>query len=146
MFSTYLCGRGYKGERYLPGIPGVIYRAGDPDGEFKPRVRLLFDPGMCPAGVWRDGAILHLVWSRVGDAPQRLLYSMVDTSYPDWKNWRVSAVAELLRPERDWEGSALPVISSLRVEFDLPNRYFTRPSGRWRRPPSVDIPARAVAS
>ena len=127
VFSTYLRGWDYKSEHYLLGMPGVIYRASEPDGDFKPRDQLLFDPSMRHAGVWFDGDILHVLWSRVGDAPEQLLYSRVDLSDPDWNNWRATQGAELLRPERDWEGSALPVMSSLRGELDLPGHELRDP-------------------
>lgn len=67
----------FRGEHFLLGMPGVIYRSDRPEGGFQPRDRLLFEPDMRHAGVWVEGSLLQVLWSRVGDAPESILYSRV---------------------------------------------------------------------
>ena len=44
---------------------------------FVPRDRILFEPDMRHCAVWVEGNTLHVLWSRVGDAPESILYSRV---------------------------------------------------------------------
>lgn len=100
-------------------MPGVIYRSSEPDGGFTPRDRLLFEPDMRHAAVWVVGDTLNVLWSRVGDAPESILYSRAALSAPDWDDWRATAPVEVMRPRLPWEGSELPPPSSLRGEIDV---------------------------
>ena len=127
VFSTYLRAFAYRGEYFLLGMPGVLYRSSTLDGGFTPRDRLLFDPDMRHAAVWVEGSLLHVLWSRVGDAPEVLLYSRVDMSSADWNDWRATAGVEIMRPELAWEGSELPVLPSLRGELDLASHELRDP-------------------
>ena len=77
------------------GIGGV-----SPDG-FAP-----FEPGPTPldprtrhTAVLRRGDRLHLFWSRIGDAPERLFHGVVDLA-GDWRDWRLDGAREILRPPR----------------------------------------------
>jgi hypothetical protein len=118
VFSTYLRGFEFGDQHYLLGMPGVLYRASDPEGPFEPRDRLLFEPDMRHAGLLLEGPTLYVFWSTVGYAPERILLSQVDLSPPDWNDWVATAPVDLLRPELYWEGSQLPVMPSLRGEMD----------------------------
>ena len=119
VFSTYLRAFEYRGQFYLLGMPGVLYRANSAEGPFKPRRRLLFQPDMRHAGLWLEGDTLHVFWSVVGYAPERILYSQVDLSSWDWDDWRATTPAEVLAPELKWEGVEVPVMPSLRGELDI---------------------------
>ena len=66
-------------------------------------------------------------WSRVGDAPESLLYSRIDLSPDDWDDWRATEGVAVLRPEREWEGDALPILPSLRGELDLASNELRDP-------------------
>ncbi|MEM7408349.1 MAG: hypothetical protein AAF458_23875 [Pseudomonadota bacterium] len=54
---------------------------------------------------------LFVLFTRMGDAPERLLYCAVDMR-GDWMTWRAGECRELLAPEFDWEGADLPVAVS----------------------------------
>jgi hypothetical protein len=54
------------------------------------------------------GDRLHVLWTRIGDAPEGILHSVIDLR-PGWRDWQVEATADLLGPERAWEGADLPV-------------------------------------
>ncbi len=117
--SLYLRAFEFRGAHYLLGMPGVLFRSDSPAGPFEPRDRILFEPRMRHAGLWRDGDMLYVVWSRVGEAPERLLLSEIDLSSTDWADWRATEGRELLRAELPWEGSDLPAWRSIRGELPV---------------------------
>jgi len=49
-----------------------------------------------------------MLYSRVGDAPERLLATTIDLR-PDWRAWEATEPRELLRPEQPYEGIDYPV-------------------------------------
>ena len=63
-------------------------------------------------GVKADGDILHIYFSRIGDAPERILKSTCDMT-KDWRDWRASSPVEILRPSEGWEGAHRPIEKSL---------------------------------
>jgi hypothetical protein len=82
------------------GMPGVLYRSASFDGPFQPRARLLFEPDMRHAAVWVEGNMLNVLWSRVGDVPEAILYSRVDMAPQDWNDWRATEGVDVLRPRQ----------------------------------------------
>ena len=56
---------------------------------------------------------LFVFWTRVGEAPERVLLSTVDLS-GNWSTWTSTEGVEVLRPERDWEGATSPLEPSVR--------------------------------
>jgi hypothetical protein len=127
VFSTYLRAFAYQDQYYLLGMPGVLYRSDRPNGPFVPRDHLLFEPDMRHAGLLLEGSSLYVFWSMVGHAPERLMLSRVDLSSPDWDDWQASAPVDVLSTELPWEGSELPVLSSLRGEMDTAARDLRDP-------------------
>ncbi len=69
---------------------------------------LTFPPTSRHAAVLLRGNRLWVVFSRVGDAPERLLFTTVDLD-ADWQAWRPDGLHELLAPSTDYEGADLPV-------------------------------------
>ena len=110
---SYLRIFSWAGHTYALTMPGQLHRAaGNGVSRFEPGPRL-FNPNMRHnAPLVRDG-VLHVFWTQVGDAPERILLSTIDLA-GDWRSWRESEPAEILRPERAWEGAAAPVQPSLR--------------------------------
>lgn len=93
-------------------MPGLLYRSADGLTGFE-RGPTLFEPDMRHSAVLvRDGR-LHVFWTRVGDAPERILHSVVRLT-DDWRAWQAGPAREVLRPEREWEGASLPVAASVR--------------------------------
>lgn len=112
MGQTYLRVFSHQGITYGMAMPGQFYRSanGLTGWEMGPR---LFDSNMRHSALLvRDGR-LHVFWTRVGDAPERILLSLIDL-VPDWHDWREGSPVEFLRPERDWEGAGAPVEPSIR--------------------------------
>lgn len=97
---------------YGIAMPGVLYRADDWLGPFI-EGPTLFGPDFRHCAVdARDGAI-DIYWTRVGDTPERILVSTVDTTH-DWMRWTESEPVDVVRPEHVWEGSAEPLVPSVR--------------------------------
>jgi hypothetical protein len=78
---------------------------------------VLFEPDMRHAGLWLRGDVLWVFWTRVGDAPERILLSTIDLR-GDWRSWRESDAIEAARPVRPWEGADEPVEPSVRSAID----------------------------
>ena len=55
---------------------------------------------------------LHLTFSRIGDAPERLLQCELKPAEA-WSDWSFGPVSEMLRPAPGWEGGDLPVAASV---------------------------------
>lgn len=91
------------------GPGGVLLRAEQPEGPFRVGPRVI--PDMRHAAVLVEGQTAHIVFSRIGDEPERLLL----TSFNPKRRWiqsQETEVHELLRPQFDYEGANLPVVTS----------------------------------
>jgi hypothetical protein len=110
--KTYLRAFSHAGATYGLAMPGQFYRSEEGFTNFETGPRL-FGPDMRHAALLLRGDTLHVFWSRVGDAPERILLSTIDVSGP-WEGWSESAPAEVLRPERRWEGADAPPEPSVR--------------------------------
>lgn len=102
----------HAGATYALAMPGVVLRSRDGLSGFE-RGPTLFESLQRHTALRKMGDRLHVFWTRVGDAPERIYCSAVDLSGP-WTNWQAGAAVELLRPATDWEGAGLPVQPSFR--------------------------------
>jgi hypothetical protein len=103
---------------YALGTPGILYRSADGLSGFEQGPRL-FDRTMRHSALLVRGDELLVFWSRVGDAPERILCSPVGLR-GDWRDWRAGPAAEVLAPEQPWEGAGLPLEPSVRGWADEP--------------------------
>lgn len=110
--SSYFRVFEHDGWHYALVMPGLIRRTRTGTSDFVDGPRL-FDPSMRHSAVTRQGKTLHVVWSRVGDAPEALLHSTIDLR-ADWMDWSVEHHGVVLAPERSWEGADYPVTPSQR--------------------------------
>lgn len=97
---------------YVLAMPGQIYRSMDGLSNFEEGPKL-FTRDMRHSAVLKRGEILHVFWTRVGDAPESVLHSTIDVS-GDWMNWKEEGEALVLKPEGDWEGAGAPLEPSQR--------------------------------
>ena len=74
---------------------------------------MLFNPDMRHSAVMKRAGELWVFWTRVGEAPERILLSRIDLT-DDWHGWKDNAPVEILRPERSWEGADAPLVPSVR--------------------------------
>ncbi len=110
---TYWRAFPHDGMTYALAMPGILYRSADPLSGFV-QGPTLFNPDMRHAAIFQRGNTLYVVWSQVAaDPPERLMLSIINISGP-WDTWKETPPAEILRPEKDWEGANLPLAKSAR--------------------------------
>jgi hypothetical protein len=73
------------------------------------------------------GRTLHVFFTGIGDAPERIMYSTIDL-VGDWKTWKASAPVELLRPATPYECPDLPNVPSVAGEIDGPAQQLRDPA------------------
>jgi hypothetical protein len=108
----------HDGGWYGLAMPGDLVRSASGLGDFE-RGPTLFDQHMRHAGLWRRGDELWVFWTRVGDAPERILLSKI-ALHDDWIEWLDTPAVEVHRPTRPWEGADEPIEPSLRSSIDRP--------------------------
>jgi hypothetical protein len=102
----------HDGMAYALTMPGTLSRSADGLSGFEPGPTL-FNPNMRHAAVLQRNGALFVLWSQVGDAPERILLSRIALG-GDWMTWRDDPPVEILRPEHPWEGAAAPNVPSVR--------------------------------
>ena len=102
----------HDGMTYAMSMPGQFYRSADGLTSFEEGPRL-FVPNMRHSALIARDDTLYVFWTRVGDAPEKILLSTIDIS-GDWSAWRESPDVEVLRPEFEWEGADAPIEPSVR--------------------------------
>ena len=108
--QTYLRVFRYKNIKYALGWGGQILRQNS-DGTFELGPWSFGDQGHRHASALVQGDKLHVVWTRIGDAPEQILYSSIDISLP-WRDWYATEGQVILKPKFDWEGANLPISNS----------------------------------
>ena len=102
-------------------MPGQFYRSRDGIADFE-KGSLCFNSNMRHSALLVQEDTLHVFWTQVGDAPERIYVSNVDLSQP-FEEWTESEPYELLRPETTWEGANAPNEPSIRsVAYGLVNQ------------------------
>lgn len=103
---------------YTTGWGGVLLRGNDWEGPFEQGPDLVhFDDkggigeGFRHGETFIVGDVLHLLYHRMGDRPERIMHATV-AMQGDWRNWTASEPVTLLEPELDWEGADLPLKTS----------------------------------
>jgi hypothetical protein len=89
------------------------------DGPYANRVRHV--------ATLRRGNTLHVFFSAIGDAPERIMY----TSMPlqgSWDGWRVGEAREVLQPEAPYECPTLPNVASVAGDIEGPARQMRDPA------------------
>ena len=103
---------------YGLAMPGKFLRSRDGLSNFETGPSL-FQPTMRHCAVRVVEHTLEVFWTRVGDAPERILFSQVDLG-GDWWGWTSSDPVSVLEPEVDWEGADLPLLPSVLGEMNQP--------------------------
>ena len=104
----------HRGWHYALVMPGEVRRSRDGLTGFESGP-VLFRPEMRHAAVRCREDALDVFWTRVGDAPERILHSHVRID-GEWTQWHDEGAHAVLEPEHDWEGVGLPVEPSARGE------------------------------
>lgn len=117
----------YAGYTYALAMPGIMYRSPNGLRDFA-RGPVLFPESMRHSAVLVSGDTLHVFWTRVGDAPERILRSAIDLTPDDWMQWRAREPITVLQPETDYEGADLPVTPSERGRVEEPAHQLRDPA------------------
>jgi hypothetical protein len=62
-------------------------------------------------GLFLRGGRLHVFFTAIGDAPERVLVSTIDVT-SDWTTWRATSPVEVLQPETPYECGNMGVAPS----------------------------------
>ena len=119
--TSYL--RVFRTGGYFYGVSrlGQLSRAVDPTASFEIGSNAFRDGPY--AGRVRHVALvprgnrLHVFFTAIGDAPERVLMSTIDVT-GDWATWRASPPVEVLRPETAYECADLAVTPSAAGDVD----------------------------
>ena len=107
-------------------MPGLLYRS-DADGLNFEEGPQIFHDNMRHLALRVSDDGLDVVYSRVGDAPERLLHSKIALE-GDWRDWKPMEPKDLLRPQEDWEGVHCPIEPSLFGPADEPKHQLRDPA------------------
>jgi len=116
----------HAAHHYAMAMPGVFSRSIDGLTGFETGPRL-FESDQRHSALLKRGNLLHVFWTRAGDAPERIYMSTIDLT-SDWLSWTVGETIEVLRPERAWEGAGLPVAPSYRSAINTPVNQLRDPA------------------
>ncbi|MGH8620231.1 MAG: hypothetical protein ACREUW_21270 [Burkholderiales bacterium] len=111
---------------YAFAMPGILLRSPDGMSGFA-RGPVLFEPLQRHTALLKRGNTLHVFWTRVGDAPERIYRSTIALT-GDWMAWTAGPPVEVLRAETDWEGAALPAQPSYRGAICVPANQLRDPA------------------
>ena len=104
------------GEYYYAIVrAGIVLRSHDMRSPFEQGPTLIgADAGrlLRHAAVDLRGDILRVYYSRIGDRPERILFSETRLT-TDWLKWRASSPVDVLRPEQEYEGADRPLEVSM---------------------------------
>jgi hypothetical protein len=118
----------YRDAYYGIAMPALLYRSKDGMTSFEVRARPLGGPDTRHLAMLRKGNTMYVFWTRVGDAPERIICSSMDMTSTDWNDWRISEPVNILLPEMSWEGAKLPVQPSHRGEMTIAVRQLRDPA------------------
>lgn len=77
-------------------------------------------------GILLRGDTLYVFFSGIGDAPEKILLSVIPLS-GDWRNWKASAPHEVIAPREPWECVGLPATPSKAGESEGPENALRDP-------------------
>jgi hypothetical protein len=72
------------------------------------------------------GNRLHVFFTAIGDAPERVLMSTVELT-EDWMTWQATPAIEVLRPQARYECASLPNAPSEAGDVEVPVRQLRDP-------------------
>lgn len=91
------------------GPGGMLLRAKHPNGPFHAGPQIL--PGMRHAAVFAVGGVAHVVFSRIGDEPERLLRAEI-VPQRRWIDTSDGPIVDVLWSQNKYEGTDMPMSQS----------------------------------
>jgi hypothetical protein len=129
--TSYLRVFARDGALYGMARLGLLLRAADPLAPFEPGPNP-FAGGPYAARVrhvalLQRASALYVFFTAIGDDPERVMMTTIDTS-ADWAGWRTGEAVELLRPEAPYECANLPAGPSAAGDVKGPVRQMRDPA------------------
>ncbi|HEX6897546.1 MAG TPA: hypothetical protein VF146_19840 [Bryobacteraceae bacterium] len=129
--TSYLRTFVWNGTQYGMARLGILAKAPDPLAPFEPGPNPF--QGTPYAGRVRHVAVLlrghtlYVFFSAIGDAPEKILLSLIPLS-ADWQEWKASPASEVLTPRAPYECPNLPVVPSKAGESEGPENALRDPA------------------
>ncbi len=101
----------FEGWYYALALGGAIYRSKDGQSNFEYGGRITQD-AFRHCGLWIRSGKIYVFWTRVGDCPESILVSTLDT-IGHWAAWRLRDTEVLRSPQHAWEGADQPMVASI---------------------------------
>lgn len=116
----------------IPRLGTPLLRSKDGFAPFERASRSPFDgdpifSNIRHVAVLAESQTLTVFYSRIGDAPERILMTKIDMT-PDWALWRAVHPVAVLAPQAGYEGVALPIVPSLRGSSTEPEHAVRDPA------------------
>ncbi len=128
--QTYLRLFPHEGQHYAMSRLGTLSRAATPFGPFENGPNPFRDGPYAGklrhVALLRRDSTLYVFYTAIGDAPERVMLSTIETA-GDWNSWRASVPVEVLKPEASYECADLPNAPSAAGDIDVPVRQIRDP-------------------
>jgi len=116
----------HKDWHYAIAMPGLLYRSTNGLSDFEEGPNP-FEANMRHAALLIRDDRLIVFYSRIGDTPERIVVCEINLE-SDWHQWHPGPARTVLEPERDYEGAALTLKSSVRGLSAEPVRQLRDPA------------------
>jgi hypothetical protein len=128
--TNYLRVFPYRGYFYGVSRLGQLSRSADPLGTFELGANAFrygpYSNRVRHVALVLRGNRLHVLFTAVGDAPERVLMSTVELS-EDWMTWQATPPIEVLQPQARYECANLPNAPSEAGDVEVPVRQLRDP-------------------
>ena len=128
--TSYLRVFQHDGNFYGMSRIGQLSRARDPLASFEtgpnPFAGTTYANRIRHVALLQRGPLLHVFFTAIGDAPERILMSSIDLA-GDWTTWRATVPVAVLQPETNYECAQLPVAPSEAGDVEVPVRQLRDP-------------------
>jgi len=105
----------HDGYFYAVSRTGQLARSRDPLASFEIGPNPFRDSSLATrvrhVGLLRRGSRLHVFFTAIGDAPERVLMSTIELT-SDWTAWRATSPIDVLQPETRYECGDMPLAAS----------------------------------
>lgn len=88
-------------------MSGFFYKFSKNLKKYETRKRLILETKVRYPSLLIQENILYLIYSSVGDLPEKIVYRKITLDNSDWNKWKAGPEHKLLKAEFLWEGSVL---------------------------------------
>ena len=88
-------------------MSGFFYKFSKNLKKYETRKRLILETKVRYPSLLIQENILYLIYSSVGDLPEKIVYRKIPLDNSDWNKWKAGPEHKLLKAELPWEGSVL---------------------------------------